>query len=55
VFGLLHAGVEEQVAAITLVQLGLYAVLTLTIARLITAAEQQPLTTPRQPAFQGRP
>lgn len=55
VFGLLHAGVEEQVAAITLVQLGLYAVLTLTIARLITAAEQQPLTIPRQPAFQGRP
>jgi len=55
VFGLLHAGVEEQVAAITLVQLGLYAVLTLTIARLITAAGQQPAATPPQPALEGRP
>lgn len=42
VFGLLHAGVEEQVAAITLVQLGFYALVTLAIARLIGLAQSPP-------------
>jgi iron(III) transport system permease protein len=57
VFGLLHAGVEEQVAAITLVQLGLYAVVTLTIAWLVGQSGTHSPRTPtaRQRVVQGSP
>lgn len=56
-FGLLHAGVEEQVAAITLVQLGLYALLTLAIARLLgrTSARRSVSAAAGPSVFEGRP